>query len=149
VDAWDSSWTDQQKRNSILASVDIHRHKGTLAAVQSVFKLLGLSAVITEWWQTDPQGIPYTFTVTVSSTDAADAVQGNIVDSLNRVKPVRSEMLVNNTNGLGGKINLVGYACPCIFTRLEFAATIPPIPRLVTNTGAALVTNTGAFIGSP
>jgi phage tail P2-like protein len=146
VDAWDSSWTDQQKRNAIIQSINIHRHKGTLGAVKAVFALLGVSAVIVEWWQQSPPGTPYTFNVIVAGTNAYTAVQDSIVNAINRVKPVRSEMFVSEVNGLLGTINAVGYVCATMFQRLEFAATLGSVQAvgLITDDGRPIVTEGGA-----
>ncbi len=51
VDVWDDEWNEQQKRNVIRASVEIHKHKGTLFAVEQAIIALGVDANITEWWQ--------------------------------------------------------------------------------------------------
>ncbi|MBL4929325.1 phage tail protein I [Fuscibacter oryzae] len=42
VDEWDSSWSEDAKRATIAASVDIHRHKGTVAAVKRAVAAAGL-----------------------------------------------------------------------------------------------------------
>lgn len=150
VDAWDSSWTDQQKRNMIKASIGLHRHKGTLSSVKSIFSILGVSAVIREWFELDPPGEPYTFSAVIASTNSAAAAQASIIAAIDRMKPVRSLLTISNVNGFSCDINVAGYACPTIFTRLEFVATYtaPAGLRLVTNTGAALVTNTGAHFST-
>lgn len=46
VDQWDATWSDDQKRGVIKASVSVHRHKGTIGAVRSVFTALGFGDVI-------------------------------------------------------------------------------------------------------
>jgi phage tail P2-like protein len=42
VDEWEASWTDERKREVIAASVDVHRHKGTVAAVRRAIAAAGL-----------------------------------------------------------------------------------------------------------
>ena len=152
VDAWDSTWTDAQKRAVIAQSVSIHRQKGTVGSVQAIVSALGMggAVLLQEWWQTVPKGPAHTFQVTIASTNLAADIQNSLVAAITRVKPVRSSFSVVNVNGFAGKINAVGYASPTLYTRLEFAATYTPPNRfgLVTNTGLALVTNTGAQLAT-
>jgi phage tail P2-like protein len=43
VDAWDDDWTEQVKRDVISQSVAIHRKKGTLGAVKSAIRAIGIN----------------------------------------------------------------------------------------------------------
>lgn len=53
VDEWDSSWTEDVQRAVIAASVEIHRHKGSLWSVRQALSLIGYGDCdITEGWQT-------------------------------------------------------------------------------------------------
>ena len=45
VDAWDSQWTEQQKRNAIDAAIPISRKRGTVRAVRRALEVLGFSDV--------------------------------------------------------------------------------------------------------
>ncbi|RXJ70654.1 phage tail protein I [Veronia nyctiphanis] len=49
VDDWDPEWPEQVKRDVIEASIDIHRHKGTLHAVGNALRSLGISIEFYEW----------------------------------------------------------------------------------------------------
>lgn len=51
VDVWDDGWTDARKREVIRNSVAIHKHKGTLYAVELAIASLGIEASITEWFE--------------------------------------------------------------------------------------------------
>ena len=42
VDEWDSGWTEEVQRDVIAASVDIHRHKGTIWAMRRALVVAGL-----------------------------------------------------------------------------------------------------------
>jgi phage tail P2-like protein len=101
VDDWDSTWTEDIKRDLIANSVQIHREKGTLAAIERVLSVLGIVADIDEWFNND--GPPHTFNVTawVNSNVNEDDNEANgsvlsqslydaLRKSLNNVKPVRS-----------------------------------------------------------
>ncbi|HDK0050179.1 TPA: phage tail protein I [Escherichia coli] len=57
VDRWDRSWAEKTKRQVIRDAWEIHRHKGTIAAIRRVVEPFGYLISITEWWQNgDPRG---------------------------------------------------------------------------------------------
>ena len=58
LDDWEVSWTEQQKRDAIAASVEVHRRKGTIGAVRRALQALGYEIQIIE----GSEG-PYTFAV--------------------------------------------------------------------------------------
>jgi len=52
VDVWDDNWDEAKKRRVIAASVDIHRHKGTVGAVKRTLDALGVENYkVIEWFQ--------------------------------------------------------------------------------------------------
>lgn len=61
VDVWESSWSPEQKRQTIKASLDIHRHKGTIGAVRDALRALGFEARVQEWFNQIPAGPEYTY----------------------------------------------------------------------------------------
>lgn len=61
VDTWESDWSEEQKRQAIKASIEIHRRKGTIGSVQTALAALGIDARVQEWFNQQPQGEPYTF----------------------------------------------------------------------------------------
>ncbi len=71
VDVWDSSWSEARKRAVIAASPMVHRLKGTLASVENALTAMGLSATLTEWWETDPIGQRGTFDITIHYPEEA------------------------------------------------------------------------------
>jgi phage tail P2-like protein len=166
VDSWDSNWTDQQKRNVIKSSVDVHRHKGTVGAVRRIVDALGVGAVLQEWWeeyatiQTSggfqlvtntgvplvvQQGAPYTAAITIASTDVSASVQDGLLAAIERVKPVRTLITVQNVNGFQGTINATGALNITLFDRIEATANYVP-QTIVASSGAQLVTDTGAIL---
>ena len=60
VDYWDTDWPEQQKRDVVAASIEVHRHKGTVSAMRRVVQALGFDFSIVEWWETTPTGTPGT-----------------------------------------------------------------------------------------
>ncbi|AWL12808.1 Baseplate protein [Saliniradius amylolyticus] len=63
VDDWNDSWPVNVKRNVIKAGIRVHRHKGTLHAVQEALKALSVTAEVVEWWQSDPPAENGTFDI--------------------------------------------------------------------------------------
>jgi phage tail P2-like protein len=61
VDAWQTDWTEAQKRQTIRDSVYVHQHKGTIGAVKRALSALGFGAQVQEWFNQSPMGAPYTF----------------------------------------------------------------------------------------
>ncbi|MCJ8272009.1 MAG: phage tail protein I [Psychrosphaera sp.] len=56
VDFWDHRWSEQQKRGVIENALEIHRLKGTPAALLIALENRGIDATVREWWQQrDPQ----------------------------------------------------------------------------------------------
>lgn len=67
VDEWDTTWTEQEKRDVIKASLDVHKHKGTIGAIDRALKPLGYLIEVVEWWETTPKGEPYTFSIVMGT----------------------------------------------------------------------------------
>lgn len=63
VDVWSPRWSEAQKRAAIRASPEIHRRKGTVAAVKLALGTLDWNVRLVEWHKTTPKGEPYTFAV--------------------------------------------------------------------------------------
>jgi phage tail P2-like protein len=125
VDEWNANWTEEQKRRVIAASIDVHRRKGTVGAVRSVLESLGIGSAFQEWWQQTPPGTPHTFKLLASFITTPANVQDSIFEAVNRVKPVRSQMVVELVQGFLGEVNTVGILNPTLYDRLEGAASYP------------------------
>lgn len=67
VDEWDTTWSEQEKRDVIKASFSIHKHKGTIGAVRRALTPLGYLIEVVEWWETTPKGDPYTFSIVMGT----------------------------------------------------------------------------------
>ena len=64
LDEWDSDWTEQQKRDAIEASVEVHRRKGTVCALKRALQALGYDVEINE-----DTGEAYTFRIDVEASE--------------------------------------------------------------------------------
>lgn len=62
---WTLAQTLQDKRNLIKGSYQLNRLRGTRWAVERVFDLLRLRAVMLEWWEEVPAAAPFTFRIAV------------------------------------------------------------------------------------
>jgi phage tail P2-like protein len=73
VDLWDESWPEARQRAVIAAAVEVHRHKGTPVAVETMCGALGFAVEVSEW--PDYGGDPYKFRVVARSRfrDAAES----------------------------------------------------------------------------
>jgi phage tail P2-like protein len=91
VDAWDANWTDAQKRQAIKDSVFVHRHKGTIGAVQRALAAIGLNVQVQEWFNQLPAGDPYTFRLLMTADHVgfdqnAIAKVGGLVDATKNLR---------------------------------------------------------------
>lgn len=68
VDEWDTTWSEQEKREVIKASLDVHKHKGTIGALDRALKPLGYLIEVIEWWEETPPAEPYTFKIVMGTT---------------------------------------------------------------------------------
>lgn len=94
VDEWDTSWTEQQKRDAIKASYSVHRHKGTIGAVKSALAALGFSVRVQEWFNQIPVNEPYTYRLLLDVNQSGVNVEQlqKIQDVAETAKNLRSRM---------------------------------------------------------
>lgn len=71
LDMWREDWSEEQKRNAIAASQEVHETKGTPYAVKRGLAALGYQFTLTEWFQVDPPAQRGTFGVEIEITDNA------------------------------------------------------------------------------
>lgn len=92
VDQWDAAWTEAQKREAVKNSLFIHRHKGTLGAVERALSSLGYEVHIVEWF--DDNAAPYTFRIDVKITDTGidEPMYAAMARLINDAKNVRSHL---------------------------------------------------------
>jgi phage tail P2-like protein len=94
VDDWDDTWSEAQKRATVAASYQVHRHKGTIGAVRAALAALGIQIDVVEWFQESPPGDPYTFRLSVGiDQDGVSQQQyARILSVVNSSKNLRSHM---------------------------------------------------------
>ena len=94
VDEWQTSWTDQQKRDAIKASVAIHRQKGTIGALRKALAALDYSAQVQEWFAQIPSAPPYTFRLLLEADQTGWTLVelNNLIAVVESVKNLRSHL---------------------------------------------------------
>lgn len=107
VDEWDTTWTEQEKREVIKSSLDVHKHKGTIGALDRALKPLGYLIEVVEWWETTPKGEPYTFSIVMGT--GTKPVSEELYDKAERIvmqyKNLRSHLTaLTIKSGVSGKV---------------------------------------------
>lgn len=97
ISHWDSTWTEQEKRDAIAAAIPFHFRKGTRGAVEEVLARFHPLLTIVEWFEANPMQAPYTFQVVAPA--GLDGIGGDFltaetVDAIIRdiaaAKPLRA-----------------------------------------------------------
>ncbi len=91
-EGWLQCRNDNEKRDLIKRSIEVHRYKGTKYALTKIFEMFNLEGVIKEWFETD--GEPYTFMVDISfeHTGLDFELLKKLEDLINEYKNVRSHL---------------------------------------------------------
>lgn len=82
VDEWNDAWTIETQRSVIRNSISVHQRKGTLDAVKRALAAINYSTSVMEWFETNPKGIPGTFSISVTPSN------GKVTDSVRQVRAV-------------------------------------------------------------
>lgn len=113
IDAWSVSWTEEQKRGAIKASVEVHKHKGTIGALMVALGGLGYDIEVKEWFETSPPGEPYTFSLDLIVDQVgipSDSAYNKIVEVAESVKNLRSHLNAH-IRGLTHGTEYIAAAC--------------------------------------
>jgi phage tail P2-like protein len=127
VEGWRPEWTDDVKRARIKASIGIHRHKGTLQAVEDAIQSFGAHIAIREWWQTEPRGEPHTFELVLALSEVGDVPAADLIEDViaevNLAKPLRSHFtfILGLSSTASMAVSAVGR--PATYARLDMAVS--------------------------
>ncbi len=91
VDEWNSSWTEQQQRNAVAASIALHKQKGTVSAVKRIItQIFGVGDVIEHW---EFNGAPHTFKIVSDGEIDDEPDYDQLIKLANSVKAARSTIV--------------------------------------------------------
>lgn len=129
VDRWDSQWTLEQKRNLVAASLNLHKRKGTPAAVKEAINLVLSGAEVVEPWQADDLD-PHEFKiVTTGLLDSADEYD-RLIKLVDAAKPVRSWLVaIQIKRSTTLPITLGGYTHTGAFLSINHTLNLSPPPQ--------------------
>jgi phage tail P2-like protein len=65
LEGWRFAATDAARRALIGKAIVLHARKGTPYAIKTALAMAGIEAGLSEWWQQQPAGQPYTFTADI------------------------------------------------------------------------------------
>lgn len=63
ISHWDTTWTEQEKREAVVGAIAFHKIKGTRTAVEEVLARHHGALDIVVWHEANPRRSPYTFEV--------------------------------------------------------------------------------------
>jgi len=115
VDEWSPDWDELQKRDAVRQSVDVHRHKGTLAAVRTAMAAVGIEVELREWFTQSPAGDPYTFQLVLNARQypiTQEAIQ-KLLLVVESAKNLRSH-ISDIAPGATGRSDVFAAATTCI-----------------------------------
>lgn len=112
-EGWLQCRNDDEKRDLIKRSIEVHRYKGTKYALKKIFDMFGIEGDIWEWFETG--GEPYTFTVDINfvSKGLDFELIKKLEDLIDEYKNVRSKLAKLNI-GLPASIKNYKYKSACI-----------------------------------
>lgn len=126
LDNWSSDWSEGIKRARVRNAIPIARQKGTAESVRSVVASFGGSVAIREWWQQEPKGDPFTFSLLLNldqdGAPASAAFVDQVIAEVGRAKPVRSHFTFTQGLTATASVGLVAAVRPTIYARLSCTA---------------------------
>ncbi len=136
VDEWDEQWSEVQKRNAIDASVYLHRHKGTPAAVQRAVDLIFDDAEVQEWFNYGGQ--PFHFRVVSEGAFTSERDYQRLIRLIESAKNARSwlEAIVIRSR-ITQAITLATATAQGVHTRMGPRPATPRNAPSEINTGSA------------
>lgn len=91
-EGWIYAQSEEEKRELIKNSIELHKYKGTKYALEKVLEILNLNGKITEWF--DYGGEPYYFKVVLNLTSKGfeQTTEKDLLELIEETKNVRSVM---------------------------------------------------------
>jgi phage tail P2-like protein len=128
VDEWDAAWSEEEKRGVIRDSFHVHRHKGTISAIDRALRPLGYLIEVIEWWEETPPATPYTFKVVIGtrSRPVEQDIFPRLTRLINAAKNLRSQM-----TGITVKSEIIGQLY--VGSGAQFGSSIDVYPYIPTD----------------
>lgn len=105
VDLWNEDWPEYVKRGRVKNAIPIQRKKGTKAAIRDVVESFGADLSIVEWYEQTPRGVPHSFKILLNALNVST---DEIIQEINRVKPVRSQFEVQRGLNMSSNLKCAG-----------------------------------------
>lgn len=152
---WNAAWPEAVQRRIVRDAIPTARRTGSVQSVRSVMETVGVSQsyggelAIKEWFQTEPKGQPFTFTLDLAlepgegPPPSRDFLEELIVE-VDQAKPARSHFVLRQTLGLAAGVRVAGGARPITYTRLDLVQRPPRKTNVVMDDGTQIVAGDGA-----
>lgn len=92
VDRWDRNWAESTKRQVVKAAWQVHRRKGTIAALRTVVEPFGYLIHVTEWWQNGGERGTFQLDIGVSEAGISDETYQELERLIADAKPCSRHM---------------------------------------------------------
>ena len=140
VDEWNDAWSESEKSQVIRNSHYVHRKKGTLSSVRRAIEPLGYFIKVVEWFDEEPVGVPFTFSLEIGVTKPLDeTVYEQMLRLVKTYKNERSHLRALTVKAdISGSFHIV----TAILSGLE-TTIYPYIPEDMSSHGTAVVAGAG------
>lgn len=122
---WNSEWPEAIRRALVRTAIPTARRMGSVRSVRDVVAAFGGALAIREWWELEPKGEPFTFSIVLTLNGATgEAVTARFVEEvvaeIGWAKPARAHFTFTQGLSFGGSFNVAGGVRPTVIRRLEF-----------------------------
>ncbi|VVO49799.1 hypothetical protein PS862_00252 [Pseudomonas fluorescens] len=95
VDRWDPEWSEDIKRKAVRAAYEVHKRKGTIAALRQVVEPFADIVDIVEWHELEPMGEPGTFSLSLALLESGLSDKGiaELERMINDTKPISRHLV--------------------------------------------------------
>ena len=157
IDLWDSSWSEQTKRDAIAGAIDEQRRKGTPAAMRQALDRIDPLIGLTEWFE-DPDNLePFTFRLDLpdrntSLIDYDAPTIARLLRDVDAVKPLRAHVIASYRIYAQAQLGIVSAVIFGAIGRVDAAADLVSAQDpawstyLQTENGEPLQDQSGAFL---
>lgn len=122
LDQWDTSWPLYIRRARVASAIAIQRRKGTAQSVRDLIASFGGNVTLREWFEMNPPGAPYTFSLSVSlggqmAAPTPDFIE-TVIAEVARTKPARCHFDFTVAQSARAELAIKALARPVAYARL-------------------------------